>query len=225
MSAELFPKGAAIIAGGSGGIGRGICECLAEQGSDVAILYRSKEGPAQDLVVALQAKGVKAQAWKVDLQEAAAVASVMAEAAEAFGRIHTAVYAAGPAITINFLSRIPPEEFARIVSADVLACYNFVHAALAPIKAGGGGALIGITTNQLERPDLRGSMSSIPKAAVDKMFQLATRLASIPTAMSGLPAAITTLNYLKQIVVTKGLSPRFAKLVDDIRPNLGNGDR
>lgn len=52
----------------------------------------------------------------------------------------------------------------------------------------------------------------------DKTIQLAGRLASIPTAISGLPAAITSLNYLKQIVVTKGLSMRFAKLVEDIRP-------
>jgi len=55
----------------------------------------------------------------------------------------------------------------------------------------------------------------------DKMIQLAIRLASIPTAISGLPAAITSLNYLKQIVVTKGISLRFEKLVDEIRPALG----
>jgi predicted metal-dependent phosphoesterase TrpH len=53
---------------------------------------------------------------------------------------------------------------------------------------------------------------------IDKTIQLAGRLASIPTALSGLPAAVTSLNYLKQIVVTKGLSLRFAKLVEEIRP-------
>ncbi|HJT17724.1 MAG TPA: PHP-associated domain-containing protein, partial [Thermoanaerobaculia bacterium] len=51
----------------------------------------------------------------------------------------------------------------------------------------------------------------------DKTIQLAMRLASIPTAISGLPAAITSLNYLKQIVVTKGLAMRFDRLVDQIR--------
>jgi hypothetical protein len=55
---------------------------------------------------------------------------------------------------------------------------------------------------------------------MDKTIQLAGRLASIPTAISGLPAAITSLNYLKQIVVTKGLSYRFAKLVEEIRPGF-----
>jgi len=55
---------------------------------------------------------------------------------------------------------------------------------------------------------------------MDKNIQLAGRLASIPTAISGLPAAITSLNYLKQIVVTKGISMRFEKLVEEIRPGL-----
>src|SRR6266446_6672867 len=61
--------------------------------------------------------------------------------------------------------------------------------------------------------DLRSS----DYTARDKTIQLAIRLASIPTAISGLPAAITSLNYLKQIVVTKGLSMRFGRLVDEIR--------
>jgi predicted metal-dependent phosphoesterase TrpH len=55
---------------------------------------------------------------------------------------------------------------------------------------------------------------------MDKTIQLAGRLASIPATISGIPAAITSLNYLKQIVVTKGLSFRFAKLVEEIRPGL-----
>jgi len=70
----------------------------------------------------------------------------------------------------------------------------------------------GETANDLRNADY---------TATDKTIQLAGRLASIPTAISGLPAAITSLNYLKQIVVTKGLSMRFAKLVEEIRPGLG----
>lgn len=68
--------------------------------------------------------------------------------------------------------------------------------------------------------DARSDFLSTEYSAMDKTIQLAGRLASIPAAISGLPAAITSLNYLKQIVVTKGLSLRFAKLVKDIRPGL-----
>ena len=66
--------------------------------------------------------------------------------------------------------------------------------------------------------EARADFISAEYTYMEKTIQLATRLASIPTAISGLPAAITSLNYLKQIVVTKGISLRFAKLVEEIRP-------
>ena len=68
--------------------------------------------------------------------------------------------------------------------------------------------------------EARSDLRSTEYTAMDKTIQLAGRLASIPTAISGLPAAITSLNYLKQIVVTKGISLRFEKLVEEIRPGL-----
>jgi len=68
--------------------------------------------------------------------------------------------------------------------------------------------------------EARSDFMSTEYTAVDKTVQLAARLALIPTALSGIPAAVTSLNYLKQIVVTKGISLRFAKLVEEIRPGL-----
>ena len=73
--------------------------------------------------------------------------------------------------------------------------------------------------------DARADFASPLYTASDKTFQLAGRLASIPTALSGLPAAVTSLNYLKQIVVTKGISMRFTKLLAEIRPGLRGDDR
>jgi Predicted metal-dependent phosphoesterases (PHP family) len=66
----------------------------------------------------------------------------------------------------------------------------------------------------------RADLMSHDYSVADKTMQLAGRLASIPVTISGLPAAITSLNYLKQIVVTKGISMRFDKLVEEIRPGL-----
>lgn len=71
--------------------------------------------------------------------------------------------------------------------------------------------------------DFANDLRSTDYTAMDKTIQLAGRLASIPTAISGIPAAITSLNYLKQIVITKGLSYRFAKLVEEIRPGFLSG--
>lgn len=76
--------------------------------------------------------------------------------------------------------------------------------------------LLTIAYNTQARADLMSQDYSV----ADKTMQLAGRLASIPAAISGLPAAITSLNYLKQIVVTKGISMRFDKLVEKIQPGL-----
>src|SRR4051794_24669807 len=76
--------------------------------------------------------------------------------------------------------------------------------------------LLTIAYNTQARADLMSQDYSV----ADKTMQLAGRLASIPAAISGLPAAITSLNYLKQIVVTKGISMRFEKLVEKIQPGL-----
>jgi len=76
--------------------------------------------------------------------------------------------------------------------------------------------LLTIAYNGQARADLMSQDYSV----ADKTMQLAGRLASIPAAISGLPAAITSLNYLKQIVVTKGISMRFDKLVEKIQPGL-----
>lgn len=50
----------------------------------------------------------------------------------------------------------------------------------------------------------------------DKTIQIVGRIAAIPTAISGLPAAITSLNYIKQILVSKGIQLRFTRLVEQI---------
>jgi predicted metal-dependent phosphoesterase TrpH len=65
--------------------------------------------------------------------------------------------------------------------------------------------------------ETRADLLSKDYTPADKTIQLATRLASIPIAGSGLPAMVTSLNYLKQIVVTRGLSLRFERLVTEIR--------
>lgn len=201
-----FPEGVAVVAGGSGGLGRAACEALARQGSDVAILYRSKDANAAAAVEAVRALGAKAEAFKLDLVDSAQCAATLAAIVERFGRIHTAVYAAGPAITIAYLSRIAPEEFQRVLIADVQACFNFVHAALPHLRAKGGAA-IGVTTEQLERVDVRGSLSSVPKAAVDKMFQVIAK----EEARFGVRAATLRAGWVDTGLGNEALSSKMSE--------------
>ena len=166
-----FPEGVAVVAGGSGGIGAGICEVLAERGSAVAVLYHKAEARALALVEALWAAGSVAEAYQLDLTNAGATADLMAEIATRFGRIHTGVYAAGPTVAVEYAAKLAPGDFAAHLSGDAGACFNLVHALLPHMREKGGGALVAVTTDQLHAPELKGVLSSAAKAAVEKLFE------------------------------------------------------
>lgn len=68
----------------------------------------------------------------------------------------------------------------------------------------------------------RSDLASVEYSGSDKTIQLIGRIAGIPTAISGLPAAITTLNYLKQVLVSQGISWKLPELFAAIRESDRN---
>lgn len=171
LTAGDFPEGVAVVAGGSGGIGAGVCEVLAERGAAIAVLYHKAEARALALVEALWALGSVAEAYRLDLTDPEATAGLMDEIAERFGRIHTGVYAAGPTVAVEYAAKLAPSEFAAHLTGDAGACFNLVHALLPHMREKGGGALVAVTTDQLHAPELKGVLSSAAKAAVEKLFE------------------------------------------------------
>ena len=60
MSTQVFPSGAALVIGGSGGVGQAVCREFARAGTDVAITYNKKREVADKLAAELRALGGKA---------------------------------------------------------------------------------------------------------------------------------------------------------------------
>jgi predicted metal-dependent phosphoesterase TrpH len=63
----------------------------------------------------------------------------------------------------------------------------------------------------------RTDFQSTEYSSSQKTLQLVGRLAGIPVSVAGLPAAITSLNYLKQIIVSKGISFTLARVIAEVR--------
>src|SRR5437773_1934509 len=59
--------GAAVVTGGSGGLGSAIARMLAARGSDVALTYRSNADGAATVVEDAKVLGRRARAWQLDL--------------------------------------------------------------------------------------------------------------------------------------------------------------
>jgi 3-oxoacyl-[acyl-carrier protein] reductase len=59
-AAARYASGAAVVAGGSGGIGQAICRDLALAGSDVSFTYNKNRESAEATAEAVRAAGRKA---------------------------------------------------------------------------------------------------------------------------------------------------------------------
>jgi 3-oxoacyl-[acyl-carrier protein] reductase len=99
VSEQLFPEGAVLVVGGSGGIGRSVCLEFARAGTDVAITYHRKKENADAVAEQIRAIGRKATVHQLTIGDQARVDAVVEEAAKAHKRLHTVVVGAGTLAT------------------------------------------------------------------------------------------------------------------------------
>jgi 3-oxoacyl-[acyl-carrier protein] reductase len=160
--------GAAVVTGGSGGLGAAVCRMLAERGSNVALTYNRNADAAAAVVADVEAHGRQASATQVSLEDEAATAAFLDDVVARFGAIHTLVHAAGPHVRQVHLSKVPPAEFRRQVEQEVIAFFNLVQPALAHLRPVQGN-IVAVTTVATRRYPLRDGLSAGPKGAVESL--------------------------------------------------------
>ncbi len=170
-----FDAGAALVVGGSGGLGQAICRAFAEAGCPVALTWHRRREAAEQLVRELTEAGGQAWHWSLDLTDYAQVEARLGEIHAAVGRIHSVVYAAGPKIIIDYLGRLAPADVATVVTDDVLGFFHLSRAALPLLKQQGGGSVTALTTTQASHVEPRGVLSAAPKAAIETMIRAMAR--------------------------------------------------
>lgn len=166
-----FPdtEGFALVIGGSGGIGRAICEKLAEAGANVALTYRTNEVAAREIAQSVESVGRQAACYALAMEKPGEVDHVCKQMIDDLGRIHTVVNAAGSHISMKFVGDIEPEEFRDVMAADTNGFFNLVHTLL-PHMREKGGSFVTIGTTGLLRWPTKDALSVIPKAAIDALM-------------------------------------------------------
>ncbi len=94
-----FDGKTALITGASLGIGRGIALCLAQEGADVVVNYRSHQAEAESAAEEIRGLGGEALVWQADVADRDAIAEMIDGAVQRFGRLDVAV--ANAAISIR----------------------------------------------------------------------------------------------------------------------------
>jgi 3-oxoacyl-[acyl-carrier protein] reductase len=133
---------AALVTGGSRGIGAAIAKRLAAEGASVAITYTKDADAASSVVKAIEHAGGKAVAFKADATDAEAVAKAVDKTVATFGQLDVLVNNAGTAVAKTF-EETTLEELDRLIDINLRGTFIATQAALKHLKNGGRIIMIG----------------------------------------------------------------------------------
>jgi NAD(P)-dependent dehydrogenase (short-subunit alcohol dehydrogenase family) len=144
-----FDGRVALVTGGALGIGRGIVEEFAAAGAAVAIADVNADA-AHALAAQLERAGNRVIATLGDVSSAADADRIVAETADAFGRLDVLVNNAGihPADWYLRIEDTPEDAWDRILDVNLKGIYLMSKAAIPRIRLAGGGAIVNIASVQ-----------------------------------------------------------------------------
>ncbi len=145
MTRELEGR-IALVTGGSRGIGRAICQALAEKGATVAVNYVSKPEAANEVVKAIAGAGGKAVLAQFDVSDDKAAAAGVQKVGEELGGLDILVNNAGVAIN-GLLMRFSTEQWEKVLRINLGGAFHCTKAASRYLlKSKTNGRIINVTS-------------------------------------------------------------------------------
>lgn len=166
-----FPDGAAIVFGGSGGIGRGVAMQLVLAGSDVAIVYRSKRDVAEMVAEDIKALGKMATIHQADVRDKVQVESVVSAIINDHRRVHTVVWGAGPVVPQVEIAAWTEDQFRQSMEIEAFGFANAVRAVLPHMRESGGGSFVHLGSAGHDWWPANDGLSVVPKACNEALIK------------------------------------------------------
>jgi NAD(P)-dependent dehydrogenase (short-subunit alcohol dehydrogenase family) len=165
MTKKLSGK-VALVTGGSRGIGAASALALAEEGASVAISYNASPEKAEAIVSLLEARGVKARAFKADQASTDDVEKLVNDVAAEFGHLDILVNNAG--VAAGGAVNDPNADTAALDRVDAVNVHGVVAAIRAASKLmGEGGRIVTVGSMLADRASFPGLADYVAsKAAV-----------------------------------------------------------
>ena len=136
---------AALVTGGSRGIGRAIGLRLATQGADVAFTYRGNAAAANATASEIEGLGRRALAIQADASDADAAEPVVKAVLEAFGKVDILVNNAG-VTRDDLIMRMSAEAWRDVLETNLFGAFWMTKAVTRPMLKARSGRIVNITS-------------------------------------------------------------------------------
>jgi 3-oxoacyl-[acyl-carrier protein] reductase len=144
-------KRAALVTGGSQGIGKEVALQLAAEGARVALTYRSEREKAREVVREIEGRGGEAVALELDLGSVESVKAAVAATVARFGQIDVLVNNA-----VRWSERLPWEaprfediplaEWQGVIHDNIDGAFAAIQAAVPSMRARGWGRIVNVSS-------------------------------------------------------------------------------
>lgn len=144
---KLLEGKISIVTGAARGIGAAIALKLAEQGSNIAFTYVSDSSSekAAELVAQIEAKGVKAKAYKSNAGDFVQCESFVTDVLKEFGTIDVCVNNAGISKD-NLLLRMTAEQWDDVMDINLKSVFNMTKQVIRPMMKAKSGSIINMSS-------------------------------------------------------------------------------
>lgn len=203
MSIERTLEGkAALVFGGSRGIGAGVARRLAREGAHVALTFVTQPQKAAEVVAAIEAGGRISLAIRADSAVPADIWAAVEATVERLGGLDIAVVNAG-ILTLGTIDQIALERLDRALAVNLRGVFLAIQAAQARMRD--GGRIITIGSNAAVKAFPGSSVYSMTKAAVAMLVKsaaldLAPRRITLNNIQPGPTATDMTADHIDQMI-------------------------
>jgi NAD(P)-dependent dehydrogenase (short-subunit alcohol dehydrogenase family) len=175
----------AIITGGDSGIGRAVAVLFAREGADVAIVYLSEEGDAEETRVAVENEGRRAILIPGDVTDSSFCDEAVETAVRELGRLDILVNNAAYQEHLPSLEDITDEQLDRTFRTNIYGYFYMARAALRHLKQGGAivnsGSVTGIEGSKelLDYASTKGAIHAFTKSLAQNLVERGIRVNAV----------------------------------------------
>lgn len=184
----------AIVTGGSGGLGQGICERLAKEGAKIAINYHSAKEDAETAKAKVETAGSEALIVKADLGKVSEIDSLVQSTIDHFGKVDILVNNAGLELRADFWD-VSEKDYDLVLDVNLKAVFFATQAVVKHFMATDSpGRIINVSSVHEELPFPHFTSYCASKGGVKMIARnLAVELGPIGITVNNVaPGAIAT---------------------------------